>query len=281
LDHRRRMVTEETDAGVAELAPDPLCETGWVLLVDDWSQSFVDTADPRHLRWDYARRLAAVIDVAAGDGTPIRALHLGGGAMALPRYVAATRPGSTQQVVDRDAALIAFVQRVVPVPEDAGVEVLIGDARDVLMSRAETYDLVVTDVFDRRQQVPARCAGIEFATAVARVLRSGGRYALNIADSPSLEFTRGQAATLRAVFADVCLIADPGMLRGGRYGNVVLAAAHAPLPVSSLTAAVAGDPRPAQVLHGADLDRFIADATAVTDRTATNSPAPPPPYGEI
>lgn len=112
------------------------------------------------------------------------------------------------------------------------------------------------------------------------MLRSGGRYALNIADSPSLEFTRGQAATLRAVFADVCLIADPGMLRGGRYGNVVFAAAHTPLPVSSLTATVAGGSRPAQVLHGADLDQFIADAKAMTDQTATNSPAPPPPYGD-
>jgi hypothetical protein len=42
---------------------------------------------------------------------------------------------------------------------------------------------------------------------------------------------------------------------------------------------MAGDPRPAQVLHGADLDWFIADAPVVTDETATNSPAPPPPYG--
>jgi hypothetical protein len=268
-----------TDAGVAELIPDAASETCWTLLVDDWAQSFVDTADARHLRWDYARRLAAVIDSTAEPGAPISALHLGGGALALPRYVATTRPGSTQLVVDRDAALVALVRRVLPLPEDAGIDVLVADARDALTARPAGYDLVLTDVFNRRQQVPARFTSVEFATEVARTLHPGGQYALNIADSPSLEFTRGQAATLRKVFADVCLLADPGMLRGGRFGNVVLAAAHTPLQVPLLMDAMAGDPRPAQVLHGADLDWFIADAPVVTDETATNSPAPPPPYG--
>lgn len=268
-----------TDAGVAELIPDAASETCWTLLVDDWAQSFVDTADARHLRWDYARRLAAVIDSTAEPGAPISALHLGGGALALPRYVATTRPGSTQLVVDQDAALVALVRRVLPLPEDAGIDVLVADARDALTARPAGYDLVLTDVFNRRQQVPARFTSVEFATEVARTLHPGGQYALNIADSPSLAFTRGQAATLRKVFADVCLLADPGMLRGGRFGNVVLAAAHTPLQVPLLMDAMAGAPRPAQVLHGADLDWFIADAPVVTDETATNSPAPPSPYG--
>src|SRR2546430_5168560 len=67
------------------------------------------------------RRLASVIDSAGPPGEPLRVLHLGGGALALPRYVAATRPGSRQRVVDRDAALITLVRRGLPVPPPAGL----------------------------------------------------------------------------------------------------------------------------------------------------------------
>jgi spermidine synthase len=234
----------------------------------------VDIADPRHLTWPYAQRLADVVDSIGEPGAPIRVLHLGGGALTLPRYVAATRPGSAQLVVDRDAALLAFVQRTLPLPADPGLVVRIGDARDALASAdPQHYDLVITDVFDGQQQVPARFTSVEFATEVARVIRPDGRYAVNIADSPSLAFARTQVATLRAVFADVCLVTQRDMPRAGYFGNVVLVGANTPLPVQSLMGTV-------RLLHGEDLDRFAANAQPVTDATAVDSPAPPsPPVG--
>ena len=54
----------------------------------------VDTADPTHLFFEYLRRIGHVADAFAPAGAPVRALHLGGGALTLPRYLAATRPGS-------------------------------------------------------------------------------------------------------------------------------------------------------------------------------------------
>jgi hypothetical protein len=267
----RSPLTQKIDFGTARLIPDPACGTGWTLLVGDWAQSFVDTADARHLTWPYAQRLADVVDSIGDPGTPIRVLHLGGGGFALPRYIAATRPGSAQEVVDRDAALVAFVQRVLPLPADAGIVVRVEDARDALKSaHPEQYDLVITDVFDGQQRVPARFTSVEFTAEVAGVLRDSGRYAVNLADSPSLAFTRTQVATLRAVFAEVCLLTQRDMPRSGYFGNVVLVGANTPLPVQSLMGTV-------RLLYGEDLDRFAGDAQPVTDATAVDSPAPPPP----
>jgi hypothetical protein len=124
--------------------------------------------------------------------------------------------------------------------------------------------------------MPARLTSTEFLTAVARTLRADGVYAVNVADGPPLTFTRRQVATLRTVFAELCLIAEPGVLRGRRFGNVVLVAARAGgLPLAELGKAAAADIFPARVVHGPDLARFVAGARPVTDATASDSPPPP------
>ena len=66
------------------------------------------------------------------------------------------------------------------------------------------------------------------------------------------------------------------MLRGRRFGNLVLAASDQDLPVADLARRVAADPFPGRVLDGDDLDRFISGARAITDGRAELSPAPPP-----
>ena len=260
------------------LVPDPRRPAGWTLLVDGVPQSYVDLDDPRYLEFEYMRRLASVIDAAAPPGVPLRVLHLGGGALTMPRYVAATRPGSRQRVVELDAALVALVRRELPLPPDADIQVDIADARDAVVAETESYDLVLGDVY-RGAQLPRRMASAEFAELVARLVRPDGWYAVNVADLPPLAFSRRQAATLRAAFADVAVLAEPGMLRGRRYGNVILVAAAGTggLPVTRLAAAANRDPFPGRLLHGAALDGFVAGARPVTDAVAEDSPVPPPP----
>jgi len=260
-------VVEPVDLGTAELVPDPSRPAAWALLVDGVAQSYVDLDDPEHLEFEYMRRIAAVFDTVAPAGASLRVLHLGGGGMTLPRYVAATRPGSRQEVVERDVALAALVSRVLPLPAGCGVDVRIGDAgAAVRAARDACFDLVVADAYQAAQMVPGT-ATVRFVTEVARVLRPAGRYAVNVTDMPPLAFSRRQAATLRAVFADVCVVGEPGMLRGRRFGNVVLAATAEVdgLPLGRMAAALAGDPRRGRLLHGAELDRFVAGARPMTD----------------
>jgi spermidine synthase len=271
---------QEVDFGVAELVPDRDRPSGWTLLVDGAPQSYVDTEDPTWLEFEYVRHLASVVDTAAPQGAPLRILHLGGGALTLPRYVAATRPRAVQRVVERDAALTELVRRELPLPSGVDLRVRAADGRAVVEASApDRFDVVVTDVYGGAR-MPGRFGTVEFAEAARRVLRPGGRYAVNLADGAPLAFSRAQVATLAAVFAEVCLIADPGVLRGRRYGNVVAVAAlglaeGAVLPIEALTRDAAGDMFPARVLAGAELDRWVAGARPVTDATALDSPPPP------
>jgi spermidine synthase len=273
-DHR---VTVRTEFGTAELVPDPGRPRGWTLLVDGVAQSYVDLDDPTYLEFEYVRRLASVVDAVAPPRVPLRVLHLGAGALTLPRYVQRTRPGSAQLVLERDAALVGYVLRELPLPAGAGVRIDIADARTGVAASTDGYDLVLSDVY-QAARMPRSVASAEFAALVAERLRPGGLYAVNLADLPPLAFSRTQAATLRTAFGDVCLIAEPGMLRGRRYGNVILVAAAEPdgLPLPRLVAAANRDPFPNRVVHGAALDRFLAGAKPVADASAKDSPAPPP-----
>ena len=161
-------------------------------------------------------------------------------------------------------------------PLDAKVRVRVGDARAELERLgAARFDVVIADVFaDGR--TPARLTSAEFWAAARRVLRGTGVVAANVADGAPLAHARAQVATARTAFPHACVVADAAVLRGRRFGNLVLATSPAPLPVDPLTRRAAGDPMPGRVVHGRDLTRFTAGARPVTDATATPSPAAPP-----
>jgi spermidine synthase len=237
-----------------------------MLFLDGVPQSQVDLDDPGCLEFEYVRRVGHVIDLAFPATSPIRALHLGGGALTLPRYVVHTRPGSSQVVAETDAALTALVRRVLPLPATGGrIRVRAQDARQVLESvRPHVHDLVISDVY-AGARTPFHMTTAECARSARRALRDGGVYAVNVADGPPLAHARAQVATLASVFAQVLMIAEPGVLRGRRTGNLVLVAGDGPLPAGHLTRQVAADPFPARVVAGTELARFASGASPVTD----------------
>lgn len=275
------------DAGVAELRPDPDRPRAWTLCLDGAPQSHVDLDDPAHLEFGYQRRLGHLADLAAPPGQPLNALHLGGGALTLARYVAATRPRSSQQVIERDTALTRWVRERLPLEQGRRIRVRGADAREGLGRLPGRWaDLVIADVF-AAGQTPAHLSSVEFLREVRRVLRPGALYAVNVADGPAssrgragpgggvaLSYLRSQVSTLSAEFRQVCLAADPAVLRGRRFGNAVLAASDAELPVAGLTRRAAGDPHPVRVEHGVALADLAGGAPPVTDATAAASPAP-------
>ncbi|MFI6011354.1 spermidine synthase [Streptomyces sp. NPDC051243] len=269
-------VVERVDGGLAELIPDRDRARAWTLLIDGAPQSHVDLDDPAYLSFEYQRRLGHVIDLVAPQGKPVHVVHLGGGAFTLARYVAATRPRSTQQVVERDATLVQLVRRELPLDPNARIRVRSVDARDGLAKVPDAWaDLVIADVFSGAR-TPAHLTSTEFLDDVRRALRPGGVYTANLADGPPLAHLRGQIATAAARFAELALVADPTVLRGKRFGNAVLVAADQPLPVAELTRRAASDPHPGRVEHGKALSDFTGGALPVTDLAAVASPAPPP-----
>lgn len=265
----------EVAGGTAELLADADRDGSWMLLVDGTPQSHVDLDDPTHLEFEYVRRMGHVLDLAAGPGVPIDVAHLGGGALTLPRYVAVTRPGSRQRVVEIDQPLTDLVREHLPLPRGARIRVRADDARVGLTAlRTAGADVVVCDVF-AGARTPAHLTSAGFATEARRVLRPGGVYTANVADGPPLRFARAQVATLQAVFRHVCLLAEPGTMRGRRFGNLVAVASDAELPIDGYVRRCARDPMPARVVHGPDLARFAKGAQPVLDADAVDSPEPP------
>ncbi|HEX7743787.1 MAG TPA: fused MFS/spermidine synthase [Micromonosporaceae bacterium] len=269
-------IVAAVDSGRAELVPHADRPRSFTLLLDGAPQSHVDLNDPTHLEFEYVRRMAAAVDLVAPTGQPLRVLHLGGGALTLPRYIAATRGGSSQRVVEIDAGLVDLVRRELPWPPDPRLRVRVGDAREALGAAHDaSYDLIVTDVF-AGARTPAHLTSVEFAGEVARVLRPGGTYVVNLADGPPLRYARTQVATVLTALPRACLVTDAAVLRGRRYGNLVLVAGRVPPPVAGLVRRAAGDWFPGRVLHGDELDRFVGGAQPVTDADARPSTPPPP-----
>lgn len=269
----RTVVAAEVDHGDAELRGDPDRPQGWTLLIDGTAQSHVDLDDPTHLEFEYIRRLGHLVDLLA-PARP-RVLHLGGGAWTLARYVATTRPGSAQLVVELDARLVALVGDRIPA-DGLGIEVLVGDARAALdRVPPRSVDLLVLDVF-AGARTPAHLTSVEFLRAAAGRLDDDGVYAANVVDGGALAFARTQVAAAVGEFTDVAVVAAAEILHGRRFGNLVVLGSRRPLPVDALARRVAADPFPARVLLGEEIERFVRNAVAPVDRTATPSPTPPP-----
>lgn len=247
------------DTGTVELVDEPDRPGAVTVLVNGVPSSHLVLDDPTWLEFEYMQQMAALIHTLR-DG-PLDALHLGAGACSMPRWVEATRPGSRQTAVDLDGALLTLVREWFALPRSPRLRLRVGEAREVLTSRpTASADLIVRDVF-APDVTPDHLVTVELAEQVARVLRPEGLYLANCADRPPLSLARSEVATARAVFADVALVAEPGQLRGRRYGNLVLAATvseHGPdLGAPGPARALRSLPVPARLLHGAELDEFV------------------------
>lgn len=247
------------------------------LILDGTPQSHVFLDDPRELFFEYVRRMGHVIDLVRPVGAAITAVHLGAGALTLPRYIDAMRPGSRQQVIELDEALIDFVREELPWDRGASIRVRYGDARAMLgrlpAGLHGTVDALIVDVF-AGAQTPPHVTSVEFYREAAALLAPDGVMLVNVADGPPLPYARSQAATVAEAVGPTIALAESSVLKGRRFGNVVLAASPAGIPSHWESTLRAAGPHPAAVLAGAELRRFTAGASVATDATATGSPAP-------
>lgn len=279
------------DTGTAHVERDPDHPERVTLHVNGVPSSGLDLADPGFLAFEYMQEMAAVLALLPTG--PLRVVHLGAAGCALARHVEHERPGSRQLGVDVDARLLTLVREWFALPRSPLLRLRADDAFRALESLPErSYDVVVRDVF-AGDRTPEHLAGAAFARAAHRVLRPGGVLLANCADRPPLELARREVATLAAAFGPaaaaegrLAAVAEPGVLKGRRYGNVVLAAVRATsgdagddtggdtagdtgesgtsgadLRDPALGRALRTLPVPAHLLVGAELERFAGTAT--------------------
>ncbi|HET8684942.1 MAG TPA: fused MFS/spermidine synthase [Micromonosporaceae bacterium] len=268
----------ETAYHCARVVVDPDRPTGRLLVLNSARHSYVDLADPRHLEFEYVQWIGALTDVMAPPAHPLAALHLGGGGFTLPRYLAATRPGGSNVVLELDGELVELDRAELGLRDFPGLRVEVGDARVGLAGEASGgYDLAVGDAFGHLV-VPWHLATRELVADVRRVLRPAGCYALNVIDYPPGRFVRAEVATVAAVFPHVALVAPESAVTGGAGANFVILGSAAPLPLAALRdrlaaraadAAASGTPaeraEPVRVLAGAELAAFVGGARVLTD----------------
>ncbi|HEX2074055.1 MAG TPA: fused MFS/spermidine synthase [Geodermatophilus sp.] len=256
---------EETAYHCARVVADPARDTGRVLMLDTLRHSYVDVADPTHLEFQYVRAIAAVTDAVAPPGEPLSALHLGGGGLTIPRYLAEVRPGTTSLVLEVDPGVVAMDREQMGLETSEQLQVRVVDARVGLVDeRPGERDVVVGDAFGGLS-VPWQLTTTEALELVDAALRDEGVYVANLIDHPPLDFVRAELATLQAVFPHVLLLARAPVLAGEDGGNVVVAASRQPLPVEEIAAGLREHGLAWQVAEGEQLRAFVGDARVLTD----------------
>ena len=260
----------ETTYHCARVEADPARPSGRTLVLDTLHHSYVDLDDPTHLEFRYVQVFADVVDALSADDGPVDAVHIGGGGFTMPRYLGATRPGSTNLVLEIDPGLVRIAHDRLGLTADprSGLEVRVGDGRILLGDVATaSRDVAVGDAFGGLA-VPWHLTTETAVAEVRRVLRPGGFYVANLIDYPPLRFVRAEVATLAATFPHVAVVAPPSTFDGGGGGNVVLVGATSPIDVERLETGIAARGGEEAVVVDAAAVAFAGDAPVLTDDKA-------------
>ena len=273
--------TWATSTGTVALERDSYVPGAWVLLVNDVPSSHIVPDRPDLLEFEYMRWFSTLAEEHVSrhlDPTALRILHLGGGACSMARYFAWRFPDARQVVVEIDTVLTHLVREWLELPRAPLLRIRAGEAREVTESlTGASRDVVLRDVF-AGEQTPGHLRTVEFMNQVARILAPGGLYLANVGDTRNLKGTRAELAALLETFAHVAAVADASMLKGRRYGNVVLAASNAPLPTAGSPEAAAlgrellGGSLPAQYKDTTWCRELVAGSQPWHDRTGDAAP---------
>jgi hypothetical protein len=230
---------------------DPLRPSGRLLRQAEMDASYVDLADPLHLEFDYLRWMRIVLRVARAR----RVLHVGGGACALPRALAAADPGGRQEVCEVDAAVLELAREHFGLRRTPGLRVRHAEGREFVARQPDAgWDAVVVDAFVGAR-VPRRLITAE---ALADVARTAPLALINVVDNRAAREVHAVAAGLALAYPHVWTL-------GGRAGNTVVVGSRGHLDVGRITAAVAADPSPAQLVGPAAMARIVAGTAALRD----------------
>jgi spermidine synthase len=261
----------------SHVEPDREVRGAFLVRTGSTQQSWVDPDDPLRLEFEYVQRIAEVLRatiLARDAGVRLRVVHLGGGGMTLPRWLAAVRPGTAQLVCEPDVELLAEVRRKLPLDRRSGIKVRETDGRSGLAAMPDDYtDALVIDAFEGLH-VPGSLATAECFGQARRVLRGDGVLVMNLADESPFGWSRACLAGICTEFRHVLVTAETAVWKGRRYGNFVATASQARLPADSLERAAKQAIFGYRAVSGAALRRWLGGAVPFTDVAPRDSYGP-------
>ena len=249
----------------------PSIEIRWdgpraTLLINGAESSCIDTSDPSYLDFEYMQHATCALQAPYAANDPLRVLHLGGAACALPWAWAILFPASRHTVVEVDQTIAQFARDHFDLPRSPILKIRIGEARQVIDSlRDSSFDVIVRDAF-AGESVPPQLRTIEFAAQCQRVLRKDGILLENSAHGGG-DNARLDLAGMSESFADVQALCDPKVGRGARRGNIVFLAQTTPGHTDEveLDRLLRKLPLPARPLRGKELSKWRAGTRPLTD----------------
>ena len=248
---------EETAYNCVRIETDADNSSGRSVYINYLRNSYVDIDDPTNLGFRYTRLFGAVVD--AMPPGPLRAVHIGGAGVAFPRYVAETRPGSNQVVLEIDGGIIALAERDLGLVVGQGIDVVIGDARLALGDlETDAYDFIVGDAFSGIT-VPWHLTTSEVVAEFDRLLVDNGIYVMNLIDGGESRFARAQLATLEEHFDYLSVVIPIGDTVTRSVVNQVLIASDTPIPRVDISF------DDGQLFTGSAISEFIDGANVLTD----------------
>jgi hypothetical protein len=230
---------------------DPLRPAGRLLRQGDMDASYVDLADPSHLEFDYLRWIRIVLRAASVR----RVVHVGGGACALARALAAEDPGGRQEVCEIDVGVLALAREHLGLRRAPGLRVRVAEGRAFLAGqRSATWDAVVVDAFVAAT-VPRRLVTVEALADAARVAPLA---LINVLDNRATRDVRTIGTGLASAYPRVWAL-------GVRAGNTILAGAVADLDLDRIAAQAAADPSPARLTRPEAMALLVGGTPALRD----------------
>lgn len=219
----------EIDSGVAEVIHEH--DGSLTLLVGGVPSSSIVPGEPDRLDFEYMRWIADFLN-SVKRWDKARLTHLGGAGCSLPRYFAHAWPGSRNTVVEIDSELAVLARELFDVPRAPAVKIRVGDAREETDGfKPATRDVIIRDVF-AGATTPHNLTTVEFFAAAQASLSESGVYVANCGSHADLTEAKEELAGMAEVWPHIAAIADPPMLKGRRYGNIVLIGSNEPLEAS-------------------------------------------------
>jgi hypothetical protein len=212
---------------------DPSRPSGRLLRQGEMDASYVDLADPSYLEFDYMRWMRIVLRC---DGAR-RVLHIGGGACALARALAAEDPGGRQEVCEVDHEVLALAREHFGLRRAPGLRVRVAEGRAFVARQPDaSWDAIAIDAFVGAR-VPQHLITVEAFGDAARV---APLTVVNVLDDRGARQVRAVAVAMSASYPHVWAL-------GGRAGNTVVIGSVAGLDLDRIATQAAADSSPARL----------------------------------
>ncbi len=232
--HRRQPVRVLAQRGEHQVETDPLNPGGRLLRAAEMDSSYIDLADPAHLEFDYVRWLRIVVRAAGAT----RVLHIGGGACALARALAAESPQGRQEVCEIDGDVLALAREHMGLTNKPGLKIRHVDGAAHLRTQPDdSWEAIVIDAFTGAQ-VPPELVSTETMQHARRV---APLTLINVVDNRQAKHLTQIAQALGDAYEHLFHL-------GQSVGNTLVVGSVKRLDHATIAARAAADPAPARLM---------------------------------